>query len=247
MFLHRIFHTIGHTTARNVTSRLLRCGRETQVIVNEYPLCRWFLRGSGCARKVAFCSVCDGRWRRSESPRSYRLRNARSRCHACLQNPFAPCPCDGVAAEILRVVYNLQPVAFPEGQIGRCPRLVVVQRHKRCHASCRKRKRRGKKTALKKNFVSTFAPDFTAVPVLDDTHCDILNINLPSPLYLHELFYHNLMKGGGGSIQYLMDNWSWRTRQPYQQTCIFFFFIASHLINLWFNAGSSPAKHRFIH
>lgn len=64
--------------------------------------------------------------------------------HACKIH-LPRCPCDGVAAEILRVVYNLQPVAFPEGQIGRCPRLVVVQRHKRCHASCSKRKRRGKK------------------------------------------------------------------------------------------------------
>lgn len=43
-----------------------------------------------------------------------------------------------VCTEILRVVYNLQSVAFPEGQIRRCPRLIVVQRHKCCDASCRK-------------------------------------------------------------------------------------------------------------
>lgn len=55
-------------------------------------------------------------------------------------------------AEILRVVYNLQPVAFPEGQIGRRPRLVVVQRHKRSHTSCRKRTFGGEKNSLKEKF-----------------------------------------------------------------------------------------------
>lgn len=43
-----------------------------------------------------------------------------------------------VCTEILRVVYNLQSVAFPEGQIRRCPRLIVVQRHERSDPSCRK-------------------------------------------------------------------------------------------------------------
>lgn len=62
-------------------------------------------------------------------------------------------PGDATTAEILRVVYNLQPVAFPEGQVGRRPRLVVVQRHKRGHASCRRRTiGGGGGRSLKENF-----------------------------------------------------------------------------------------------
>lgn len=61
----------------------------------------------------------------------------------CARKPVAPPPIpsflgDGVTAKILRVVYNLQPVAFPEGQVGCRPRLVVVQRHKGGHASCKR-------------------------------------------------------------------------------------------------------------
>lgn len=94
-------------------------------------------------------------------------------------------PGDGATAEILRVVYNLQPVAFPEGQVGRRPRLVVVQRHKRGHASCRRRTigGGGRGEALKKSFGATFTfnkPDFTAVPSLDD--CNILDLTSAPPL-----------------------------------------------------------------
>lgn len=45
---------------------------------------------------------------------------------------------DGIGCRRLRVVHNLQPVAFPEGQVAHCPRLVVVQRHKCSDASCKK-------------------------------------------------------------------------------------------------------------
>lgn len=51
-----------------------RATGDTRLVVNERPRCRWFLRGSGCISKVPFCSVCGGRWRPSESPRSHRLR-----------------------------------------------------------------------------------------------------------------------------------------------------------------------------
>lgn len=40
----------------------------------------------------------------------------------------------------LRIVYYLEAFAFPEREICRCSRFVVIQCHKRCHATCRNKK-----------------------------------------------------------------------------------------------------------
>lgn len=38
-----------------------------------------------------------------------------------------------------RVVDNLEPLPFLEGQIGLCPRLIVIEGHKGGHSTCRER------------------------------------------------------------------------------------------------------------
>lgn len=129
-------------TARTVASRFLAWGEDAQVIADECLYCRRLLRGSGESVKglSALLAMADG----GDGTRPAVTSSDCTRSHARLR--ALPCVCLQIACVpgttwlrgLLRVVYNLQPVAFPEGQIRRRPWLVVIQRHKRSDASCRK-------------------------------------------------------------------------------------------------------------
>lgn len=183
-----MFPTIHCATARTVASRFLTCREEAPVIVNECPCCRWLLRGSGASVKSlsALLAMADGgdgthpAVTSSDCARSYAL--LRAGVAACAStNLLARVPLTRLW-EILRVVYNLQPVAFPEGQVRRRPRLVVIERHKRSNASYRKHTF-GEQYRLKKTFpikVHLQKPDFTSVLALDDSLCNFMNLQSSS-------------------------------------------------------------------